>query len=111
MADQLKIESPSNFYSEVFYEYDSSSSNSRSDSQEFQFTGTKKESFVREIIFAQAMFPEFFVKRDVTGPWTNCNETSLASINDVCGRNKEHCKSVSDAIQIWYIKEYGLVVS
>ena len=111
MADQLKIESEGNFYSEVFYEYNSSRSNSRSDSQEFQLTATKKESFVREVSFAQAMFPEFFVKRVMKSSCTNSNEASLASINNESGPKKEHCKSVSDGIKIWYIKEYGLVIS
>lgn len=107
MADQLKMESEGDFHTELFYEYDSSSSNSRSDSLEFLLTA-KKEPFVKEIYFAQAMFPEFFEKLAMKGPCTNFSENSLACINNASGKKKKHCELDNDAIEIWYIKEYGL---
>ncbi len=110
MANQLKIESEGNFHTELFYEYDSSSSNSRSGSLEFLMTA-KKESFVKEIHFAQALFPEFFVKTAMKGYCTNFMKNSLVCINSMSGQEKKHCKLDSDSIEIWYIKEYGLVAS
>ncbi|KAL9974150.1 hypothetical protein ACROYT_G011156 [Oculina patagonica] len=109
MADELKIESQDNFHTELFYEYDSSSSNSRSGSLEFLLT-VKKESFVEEIHFAQALFPEFFVNTAMKGYCTNFKKNSLVCINNASAPKKKHCKQLdSDAIETWYIKEYGLL--
>lgn len=113
MADQLKIESQEDLNPELFCEYDSSnsSSNSRCGSLEFLLTA-EKESFIKEILLAEAMFPEFFVKTAVKGLGTNFSGTSLAYVMKSASRpEKRHCTLSDEAIEIWYIKEYGLVAS
>ena len=109
MACELSLESEGDFHAELCYEEESSSLSSRSGSLEF-LLASKNESFVEEIHIAQALFPDFFVKRAMKGLCKNISETLLACDMDrVSGPEKEHCKSISDAIEIWYIKEYGLV--
>lgn len=109
MADYLKIESQEDSNSaDLFYEYDSSSSNSsRCGSLEFLLTA-EKESFIDEILLAQAMFPEFFAKTAMK----DLSATSLAQVMKSASRLKKRRFTLSDeAIEIWYIKEYGLVPS
>ena len=108
MANQLKNGSEGDLHTRLFYEYDSSSSNSRSDSLEFLVTA-KQEPFVKEINFAQAMFPEFFMTTATKGLRTCSSETSLVRVNSVTGPMKDF--KLSDAIETWYIKEYGLLTS
>ena len=109
MADQLKIESQEDSNSQdLFYEYDSSSSNwSRCCSLELLLTA-EKESFINETLLAQAMFPEFFAKTAMK----DLGETSLAHVMKSASRLKKRHSTLShEAIEIWYIKEYGLVAS
>ena len=114
MADQLKIESQEDSNSDLYYaEYHSSSSNSsRCGSLEFLLTA-EKESFIKEIPLAQAMFPEFFVKTAIVKDLgTNFCETSLAHGMKRASRLKKRQFTLSDeSIKIWYIKEYGLLTS
>lgn len=104
MADQLEIESQENLNSGVFYEYDSSSSNSS--------RCGNLETFINEILLAQAMFPEFFAKTAMKDFGANFSETSLAHVmKSESGLKKSHFTLADEAIEIWYIKEYGLVTS
>ena len=106
MADQLKIESFEDSNSDLFYECNSSNS-SRCSSLEFLITA-EKESFINEILFAQAMFPEFFAKTAIK----DLGKTSLVQVMKSARRLKKRHFTLSDeAIEIWYIKEYGLVTS
>ena len=100
MADQLEIESQEDSNSGMFYEYDSSSTNTAS-------CGSLV-TFIKEIVLAQAMFPEFFAKTAMK----DIGETSLAHIMRSASRLKKRHFTLSDeAIEIWYIKEYGLATS
>lgn len=116
MAKQLKSQSSSEGDShpctELFCDYDSANSNSTCDGLEFLLKA-KKESFVKEILFAQSLFPEFFVKAAIKALRTSLSERSLASINNADNENgpEKSRKLSNDAIEIWYIKEYGLVTS
>ena len=104
MDAQLEIESQENLNSNVFNEYDSSSSNSS------RCGGL--EIFIKEILLARAMFPEFFAKTAMKDLGANFNETSPAHVTNSASRLKERHITLSDeAIEIWYIKEYGLVTS
>ena len=104
MADQLEAESQEGSNSGIFYEYDSSSTNSSS-------CGSL-ETFIKEIVLAQAMFPEFFEKTAMKDLGANFSETSLAHVMRSASRLKKRHFTLSDeAIEIWYIKEYGLVTS
>ena len=69
----------------------------------------KKERLGKEMHFAQAMFPEFFSTAAMKGLRTCFSETSLVCKNNVTGQKKAF--KLSDAIETWYIKEYGLLTS
>ena len=112
MADQLEITRQEDSNSDLFYEFDSSSStSSRCGSLEL-FLTAEKEAFIKEILLAQAMFPEFFAKTAMKELGANFSETSLAHIMKSAGNlKKRHFELSDEAIEIWYIKEYGLVTS
>lgn len=118
MAKQLKNDSEGDLHTctKIFCDYDSDNSNSTCDSLQFllDLLKTNKESYVKEILFAQSMFPEFFMKAAIKALRMSLSESSLASINNADSESNEPEKSrklCNDAIEIWYIKEYGLGTS
>ena len=112
MTDQLKIESQADSNSDLLYEYDSLSSNSsRCGSLKFLLTA-EKESFFKEILFAQAMFPEFFVRTAWKDVCTDFRQASLLHVVKRASAVKKRPFELSDeAIETWFIKEYGLLTS
>lgn len=112
MTDQLKIEIQADSNSDLLYEYDSLSSNSsRCGSLKYLLTA-EKESFFKEILFAQAMFPEFFVRTAWKDVCTDISQTSLLHVVKRASTVKKRPFSLADeAIETWYIKEYGLLTS
>lgn len=112
MTDKLKIESQVDSNSDLLHEDDSLSSNSsRCGSLKYLLTA-EKESFFKEILFAQAMFPEFFVRTAWKDVCTDFRQTSLLHVLTRASTVKKRPFALSDeAIETWYIKEYGLLTS
>lgn len=92
----------------LFYKYDQSSSTPSSDSLELLFSA-KTKSFVREFHSAQALFPEFFEKSAMKYFHSETCQTSHASVMNSVRRPGK--RQLDEAIEIWYMNEYGLVTS
>lgn len=68
----------------------------------------KMECFSTDIHFAQAMFPEFFAKKTMEVLRTNVSKTPRSLAGPSRPENRQKNYKSNEAIEIWYINEYGL---